>query len=174
MKAINKLSFLFATLVAGASFVACDSANEYEDTMTGNPSWVENYTDSLKINHPESIANSTWTRGSGMKYNAYGEEIQGFVESMNFVSADSVTVKMSEGVTSGTWTDESNTAYLPYYEYTYSEITGKVEVMKMVKDEKGKVSKTVIFTGIVVNGTREVLTVAHYGDTPVQTYLIRK
>ena len=100
--------------------------------------------------------------------------MQGFVESLNFVSADSVAVKMSEGVTAGTWVDESNTEALPYYEYTYSEITGRVEILKRIVDDKGKVSKSAIFTGVAVNGKREVLTIAHFGDTPVQSYLVRQ
>jgi len=169
MKNINKL-FCMVSMTAALCFAAsCDDANEYADTNTDNPSWG----DSENASHPESIANSVWERGSGMKYNAYGEEVQGFVESMSF-ETDSVVVKMSEGVTSGTWTDESNTASTPKYEYAYSNVTGKVEVMKMTKDEKGKVSKSVIFTGIAVSGKKEVLTVVHFSDTPQQTYLVRK
>jgi len=161
-------------LVLGICFTACSDANEYGDTNTQNPSWVEKYTDSLAISHPETLANSTWVRGSGLKYNAYGQEIQGFVESLNFVSADSVKVKMSEGVTAGTWVDESNTENTPLYEYTYSDKTGKIEIMKRTVDEKGKVSKTAIFTGIAVSEKQEVITIAHFGDTPVQTYLVRQ
>ena len=135
---------------------------------------MDNYTDSLSIPHPESLASTRWVRGSGIKKNAYGQEIQGFVESLNFVSADSVAVKMSEGVTAGTWVDESNTDATPYYEYTYAANTGKIEILKRVIDDKGKVSKSAIFTGVAVSGSREVITIAHFGDTPVQSYLIKQ
>ena len=90
------------TLLMGVCLTACSDANEYEDAFTDNPSWVNGYTDSLKISHPETMANTQWVRGSGLKINAYGEEVQGFVESLNFVSADSVSVKMSQGATEGT------------------------------------------------------------------------
>ena len=155
-------------------FTSCGDANEYEDTYTDNPSWVNGYNDSLKIAHPETVANTKWVRGTGLKKNAYGEEVQGFVESLDFVSTDSVVVKMSQGATQGVWVNESNTEKTPYYEYTYSNITGRVEILKMTKDDKGKVSKTTIFTGVAVQGKREVLTIAHYGDTPVQSYLVRQ
>lgn len=158
----------------GVLLTSCDDANEYEDARTDNPSWVDGYTDTLSISHPESLAGTTWLRGSGMKTNAYGEEIQGFVERLTFVSSDSVSVKMSQGVTEGTWVDESNTDFLPYYEYTYSNITGKVEILKRIVDDKGKVSKSPIFTGVAVSGKQLVLTIAHYGDTPVQTYLVKQ
>lgn len=164
-----------AALFMGAAIAtSCGDANEFEDTNTDNPSWVDNYNDSLTIPHPESLANTKWVRGTGLKKNAYGEDVQGFVESLNFVSADSVAVKMSQGTTTGTWVDESNTEYLPYYEYTYSSTTGKVEILKRVEDDKGKVSKTAIFTGVAVSGKKEVLTIAHFGDTPVQSYLVKE
>ena len=153
---------------------SCSDANEYEDFNGDNPSWVAGYNDTLKIAHPETVANTVWVRGTGLKTNAYGEEIQGFVESISFVSADSVAVKMSEGKTPGTWVDESNTESLPYYEYTYSNTTGRIEILKRVTDDKGKVSKSAIFTGVAVSGKKEVITIAHFGDTPVQTYLVRQ
>ena len=156
------------------ALASCSDANEYEDTNTANPSWVDGYTDSLNIPHPETIAGTRWVRASGMKTNAFGQEVQGFVESVNFVSADSAAVKMSQGVTEGTWVDESNTDHLPYYEYTYSNVTGKVEILKLTKNDKGAVTKSAIFTGIAVSGSREVLTLAHFGDTPVQTYLVKQ
>ena len=81
---------------------------------------------------------------------------------------------MSEGTTSGTWVDESNTEFLPYYEYTYSETTGSFEILKRVVDDRGAVSKSAIFTGVAVSGSREVITVAHFGDTPVQSYLVKQ
>lgn len=161
-------------VLMGVGLASCSDVNEYEDSDTSNPSWVDNYTDSLGISHPESIANTMWVRGTGIKKNVYGEEIQGFVESLNFVSEDSVAVKMSQGATAGTWVDESNTDKVPYYEYTYSNTTGRMEILKRVVDDKGKVSKSPIFIGIAVNGKREILTVAHFGDTPVQSYLVRK
>lgn len=156
------------------ALASCSDANEYEDTNTANPSWVDGYTDSLNIPHPETIAGTRWVRASGIKTNAFGQEVQGFVESVNFVSADSAAVKMSQGVTEGTWVDESNTDRLPYYEYTYSNVTGKVEILKLTKNDKGAVTKSAIFTGIAVIGNREVLTLAHFGDTPVQTYLVKQ
>jgi len=155
--------------------VSCGDANEYEDANTDNPSWVNNYTDSLQIAHPESLAGTRWTRATGMKLNAFGQEVQGFVESLNFTTADSVSVKMSQGTTQGTWTDESNTDALPYYKYNYSATTGRVEILKLVRDEKGNISPSAVFVGIAVSGGKqgEVLTITHFGDTPVQTYLVK-
>lgn len=158
-----------AALLMGVSMTSCSDANEYEDANTNNPSWASD-----SVTHPESLANTEWVRGSGMKYNAYGQEIQGFVESLNFVSADSVAVKMSQGVTVGTWVDDSNSEATPLYEYVYSNSTGRIQILKRVVDDKGKVSKPEIFTGIAVNGTKEVITITHYGDTPVQTYMVKK
>jgi hypothetical protein len=156
------------------SLSSCSDANEYEDAFTDNPSWVEGYTDSLKIAHPESLASTTWVRGSGLKTNAYGQEVQGFVESLNFVSADSVCVKMSQGTTEGTWTDESNTEKTPLYEYKYNNATGTVDILKRVVNDKGAVTKQTIFQGIAVNGKQTVMTVVHYGDSPIQTYLVKQ
>jgi len=180
MKAFYKSVLLIASLLLGVSMASCSDANEYEDAMADNPSWVENYTDSLQISHPESIANTKWTRGSGLKTNVYGDEIQGFVESLDFFCADSVVVKMSAPTIPAsvdksviTWVDDSNTDAVPCYEYSYSNVTGKIDILKMVKDEKGKVSKSTIFTAVVTSGTQEVLTICHFGDTPVQTYLVR-
>lgn len=181
MKSFYKSVLAIIVAAAGLCTVSCSDANEYEDAMTNNPSWVDNYTDSLQISHPASIANTQWVRGAGIKHNVYGDEVQGFVESLDFFCADSVVVKMSEPTIPATmdksvisWVDDSNTASTPSYEYKYSEITGKIEILKMVKDDKGKVSKSTIFTAIVVSGKQEVLTIAHFGDTPVQTYLVRK
>ena len=167
MNTIKKSIFAVFAVVAGLSLTtACSDANEYENANTNNPAWSGS--------HPEDLTGTKWVRGSGIKFNAYGQEIQGFVESLNFVKADSVAVKMSQGVTEGTWVDESNTANLPYYEYTYSTNTGKLEILKRVVDDKGKVSKTAIFTGVAVSGTSEVITLSHFGDTPVQTYLVKQ
>ena len=163
-----------AALLMGVAVASCSDANEYEDTNTANPTWVKGYTDSLKIAHPETVAGTRWVRASGLKTNAFGQEVQGFVESVSFVSADSASVKMSKGVTEGTWVDESNNDALPYYEYTYSNVTGKVEILKQTKNDKGAITKSAIFTGIVVSGDREVLTLAHFGDTPGQTYLVKQ
>lgn len=151
--------------------MACEDANEFKDTNTDNPSFADDWENAT---HPESIANTQWVRGTGIKKNAYGQEIQGFVESMDFYREDSVIVKMSEGTTSGTWVDDSNTEACPRYEYIYTESTGKIEVKKEVKDDKGKVSKTTLFTGVAVTGKKDVITIAHFGDTPTQTYLVRK
>lgn len=165
MKTMKYTSLLFAALLAGACCISCDDACEYEDTKTSNPTFG--------TEHPESLANTFWVR-TGIKKNAYGEEVQGFVESMDFITADSVIVKMSEGATAGTWTDDSNTDKVPAYEYTYSDVTGKLEVLKTIVDEKGKVSKSSLFTGIANSGKKNVLTIAHYGDTPVQSYLVKQ
>ncbi len=167
-----KLSIVtFVAILTGFCYTSCSDANEYEDTNTTNPTWAEDYQNAT---HPESLANTTWLRGTGFKKNAFGEEIQGFVESLVFVSADSVEVKMSEGTTAGTWKDESNTEKMPRYEYTYSNVNGKFEILKSAKDDKGKVSKTAIFMGTAVSGKKEMITIAHYGDIPVQTYLLKQ
>jgi hypothetical protein len=54
--------------------------------------------------------------------------------------------------------------------------TGSLKVLDLVEDEKGNISKVAIFTGVAVSGTKygDMLTVVHYGDTPAQTYLVRK
>lgn len=175
MKTIKKSIFAALAVVAGISLTtACSDANEYEDTETLNPSWVNNYTDSLVISHPETLANTQWVRGTGLKKNAFGEEVQGYVESLNFITEDSVSVKMSQGATEGTWTDESNNERQPFYEYTYAANTGRLEILKLVRDDKGNISKSAVFVGIAVSGKREVITLAHFGDTPVQTYLVRQ
>lgn len=169
MKKFKITMMAAVALLMGVSMVSCSDANEYEDTNTDNPSWANG-----TVTHPETVANTKWVRGTGLKVNAYGQEIQGFVESLDFVTADSVAVKMSQGTTDGTWVDESNTEENPYYEYKYSEKSGKVQILKRVVDDKGKVSKTEIFTGIAVVGNKQVMTVTHYGDTPVQTYLVKQ
>ena len=175
MKTFKKSIFAALAVVAGISLTtACGDANEYEDAFTDNPSWVEGYTDSLQIAHPESLANTRWVRGSGLKTNAYGVEVQGFVESLNFVSADSVSVKMSQGATEGTWVDESNNERTPLYEYKYNSKTGSMEILKRVVNDKGAVTKQTIFQGIAVDGKQTVLTVVHYGDSPIQTYLVKQ
>ena len=174
MKKIFSISTVIGYCLLAIGLTSCGDANEYEDAYTDNPSWVTNYNDSLKIAHPQTLANTNWVRGTGLKKNVYGEEIQGFVERLNFVSEDSVAVKMSEGTTAGTWVDESNNETLPYYEYSYTSTTGKIEILKRVEDDKGKVSKSAIFTGVAVSGTKEVITIAHFGDTPVQTYLMKQ
>ena len=161
-------------LTAGLTIASCSDANEYEDARTDNPSWVNGYNDSLHIAHPETLVNTSWVRGTGIKKNAYGQEVQGFVESLNFVSSDSVSVKMSQGATEGIWVDDSNTESVPLYEYKYSETTGTIDILKRVVNDKGAVSKTTIFTGVAVSGTQEVITIVHYGDTPVQTYLVKQ
>ena len=174
MKIFRNMMIAMVALTAGLTIASCGDANEYEDARTDNPSWVNGYNDTLKIAHPETLANTIWVRGTGIKKNAYGEDVQGFVESLNFVSADSVSVKMSQGVTEGTWTDESNTEKTPLYEYKYSNVTGTVEILKRVVNDKGAVTKSTIFTGVAVEGKQTMLTIVHYGDTPVQTYLVKQ
>ena len=166
--------FSFLLPLTSYLFASCSDANEYEDAYTNNPSWVDGYTDSLKIAHPETLASTRWVRGTGLKTNAFGEEVQGFVESVNFVSADSVSVKMSQGATEGTWTDESNNEKTPLYEYKYNSVTGTVDILKRVVNDKGAVTKQTIFQGIAVEGKQTVLTIVHYGDSPIQTYLIKQ
>ena len=156
-----------AALFMGAAIASCTDANEFEDTNTDNPSWSN-------ASHPETLANTQYVRANGIKVSAFGDEIQGFVESLNFVSADSVAVKMSEGATQGTWTDESNTEKVPLYEYTYNTSDGKIQINKRVVDDKGKVSKTVIFTGSAISADKEIISIVHYGDTPAQTYLVKQ
>lgn len=156
-----------AALIMGAAIASCSDANEFEDTNTDNPSWAD-------AAHPESLAGTKYVRAAGMKYNAQGQEIQGFVESVEFVSADSVKVKMSQGATEGVWVDDSNTEKMPLYYYTYSTTTGTVSIIKMVKDDKGKVSPSNLFMGTVVSGKKELITLVHFGDTPVQTYLVKQ
>lgn len=175
MNTFKKSIIAALAVVAGISLTtACSEANEYEDASTDNPSWVNGYNDTLSIAHPETLANTKWVRATGLKTSAFGNEVQGYVESLNFTTADSVSVKMSQGTTEGTWTDESNTEKQPYYEYTYSATTGRLEIMKLVRDEKNNISKSAVFVGIAVSGTKEVITIAHFGDTPVQTYLVKQ
>ena len=176
MKIFSKTTVIGLCLLAfGAiSFTSCDDANEYDDANTDNPSWVTGYTDSLKITHPQSLAGTRWVRGTGLKKNAYGQEVQGFVESLNFVSADSVSVKMSQGTTEGTWTDESNTEATPLYEYKYNNTTGALEILKRVVNDKGAVTKQTIFQGVASDGKQTVLTIVHFGDSPIQTYLVKQ
>lgn len=157
-------------LLMGLSIASCSDANEYEDANTNNPA----FTVADSVAHPASLSNTRYVRASGMKTNVYGEEIQGFVESLDFVSADSVTVKMSQGATEGTWVDDSNTDRVPLYEYTYSESTGKLEILKRVEDDNHRVSKTVIFSGMANTGTQDIITIVHFDDTPSQTYLVKQ
>ena len=124
--------------------------------------------------HPESLDGTKWLRADGRKYSAFGQQVQGFVESLDFARPDSVAVKMSQGTTEGTWTDESNTEKTPLYEYKYNSATGSVEIVKLVKNDKGAVTKPVIFQGVAVEGKQTVLTIVHYGDSPIQTYLVKQ
>lgn len=167
---------MMAVLVTlmGASLASCSKANEYEDTNTNNPSWLNSYSSKQEISHPDALTGTLWERTSGIKTNAFGEDVQGFVESLNFVKADSVIVKMSQGATEGTWVDESNTEAIPMYEYTYSDKTGRFEILKVVKDDKGNKSNSKILIGVAVKGQQEGITVVHYGDTPNQTYLTKQ
>ena len=188
MKLISKTILLSGLFLAAFAFASCDNDVDFEDTNTNNPSFVPNYNDSTEVVHPESLANTSWTRGTGIKKNVFGQDIEGYVESLTFEN-DSVVVKMSEPASvaqltgtakdSYTWTDDSNNDATPKYEYTYSNVTGRLEILKMVKNDKGAVSKSAIFTGIVVSGTLEgkaldVITLSHFGDTPSQTYLVKQ
>jgi len=171
----NKALALATAIFAVAGLAACADANEYKDAYTANPSWIsETWTDSTAVSHPESLTGTTWVRGTGLKYNAFGQDVQGYVQYLDF-ETDTVTVTMNEpdGIASlgfdVTWVDETGT-----YEYTYSNVTGKVDILKTVVDEKGKVSKSTIFSGIVVIGTKTVMTISHFGDTPTQTYLVQQ
>lgn len=170
MNILRNSMIAMAALTMGLAIASCEDANEYEDARTDNPSWVKNYNDSMLISHPDSLAQTKWVRKAGLKTNAFGEDVQGFVESLEFVSADSVKVIMSQGATEGTFTDDSNTEALPLYEYSYNANNGRVEILKRV-DNNGKVTKNSIFMGTAVIGTQNVLTIVHYGDTPAQTYL---
>lgn len=171
MKLFNKSLLAGAAFLVAVGFVACDDANEFEDVRTDNPSWAGKYNDSLDIAHPDSLAQQSWVRGEGIKFNAFGEEVQGYVESMEF-TADSVTVKMSVGTTEGDMgADDSGT-----YKYEYISETGTLNVLKSIKDDRGNWSDVALFVGVAVSGTKygDMLTVVHYGDTPAQTYLVRK
>lgn len=163
MKTFRNITMAAVALLMGISFTACSDANEYKDANTTNPSFSNS--------HPESVVNTKWVRGSGIKFNSKGQEIQGFVESIEFISEAEAVVKMSQGVTEGTWLDESNTEANPTYKYTYSNTTGNIEIKKTVKDDKGKVSDVEVFKGVT---TDNILTIAHYGDVPVQTYLVKQ
>ena len=169
-----KLSIISVmALFAGVCLTSCTDANEYKDANTNNKSWIENYTDSAKVPHPETLAGTKWVRAAAVKQNAYGQEVQGFVESLDFVKEDSVSVKMSQGTTEGTWVDESNTEKLPLYEYSYSTATGRIQILQRTEN-KGKVTKKAIFIGVAVSGQPETITIVHYGDTPAQTYLVKQ
>lgn len=174
MTTFKKSIFAALAVVAGIGLTtACSEANEYEHSDTNNMSWVSNYNDSTAVPHPETLANTRWVRGSGIKTNAYGQDVQGFVESLSFVSADSVAVKMSQGATQGTWVDDSNTEALPLYEYSYSTSTGRIQILQRTEN-KGTVTKKAIFIGVAVSGSQETITIVHYGDTPAQTYLVKQ
>lgn len=167
---IMKHSILAAVaLLMGMGLVSCSDANEFTDTATDNPSFG--------TEHPATLASTNWVRGTGIKTNVYGQDIQGFVESLTFVSEDSVQVKMSEPDyvdETATWVDESNNEATPLYEYTYSDVTGKIEILKRITDDKGKVSKSAIFTGVANTGARDIITIDHYGDKPNTTYLVKR
>ncbi len=165
-KFISKITMMGCCLALLATAAACSDANEYEDAVTDNPAWSDA--------HPTSLASTKYVRGTGMKKNVYGVEVQGFIESLDFVSADSVQVKMSQGATEGTWVDDSNTERLPLYEYTYNEASGKIEILKRTVDDNKRVSKSVIFSGVAVTADKDIITMMHFGDTPMQTYLVKQ
>ena len=173
---IFRMTLIAATaLLFGAGLASsCSDANEYEDANTNNPSWVNGYNDTLKVAHPESLDGTKWLRADGRKYSAFGQQVQGFVESLDFARPDSVAVKMSQGTTEGTWTDESNTEATPLYEYKYNNTTGALEILKRVVNDKGAVTKQTIFQGVASDGKQTVLTIVHFGDSPIQTYLVKQ
>lgn len=168
-----------AALTMGLTIASCGDANDFEDAYTNNPSWVSGYTDDASVSHPESLSGTLWTRGTGLKLNAYGQDVQGFVESIEFVNETECVVKMSKmesSASSETWVyvDESNNEETPTYEYTYSDASGAISIIRNVENDKGAISKVTIFSGVAVSGTQEVITIVHYGDTPVQTYLVKQ
>ena len=168
MKLFNKSLLACAALLLSLGFVACEDANKFENSRTDNPAFGET--------HPDSLALQVWVRGEGIKFNAYGKEVQGYVESMDFYTKDSVVVTMSKGKTDGTMgADDSNSRKNPY-EYTYVKETGTLKILKEVKDDKGNISKIELFSGVAVSDVKygAILTVVHYGDIPAQTYLVRK
>lgn len=160
---ISALVFLFVFCV-----ISCGDVNEYADTNTDNPSFGS----PEGTLHPETLEGAKYVRAHGIKFNAAeGKEVQGFVESVEFTSADSVKVFMSEGTTSGTWIDDSNDKFQPHYYYTYSSTTGRIDIKKRIVDDKGAVSLNTIFMGTAITGTEELITIVHFGDIPSQTYL---
>lgn len=149
-------------LLAGFSIVSCEDANEYEDTQTASPTWSDV--------HPDSLAGTKYVRASGIKTNVYGEDVQGFVESLEFVTADSVVVKMSEDAT----VDDSNTERVPYHVYEYNSLNGKFTIKRRNVDDNKKVTFVEIFMGTAISDDKEYIVVTHFDDTPAQTYLVRQ
>lgn len=175
MKLFKKLIPAGAAALLAVGFAACEDACDYDDVRTDNPSWVKDYTDTLTIAHPDSLTGWVWVRGEGIKYNAYGEEIQGYVESIEFFSKDSCIVTQSQGTTAGTMgADDTNTRENPY-KYYYTNVTGTLNIVKTVTNDKGILSEVTLISGTAVSGTKygDLLTVCHFGDTPAQTYLVR-
>ena len=162
MKIFSKSIVAAMVLLAGISIVSCEDANEYEDARTGNPTWSDV--------HPDSLTGTKYVRASGIKTNVYGEDIQGFVESLDFVTEDSVAVKMSEGAS----VDDSNTEKVPYYGYEYNALNGSFTIKKRYIDDNKKVTFVEIFKGSAISDDKEYIVIAHFGDTPVQTYLVRQ
>lgn len=168
MKALKKSIFAFAAILMGVCMTACSDANEYGDANTTNPSMGDS--------HPESIENSTWVRAQGAKFNAYGEEIQGYVDTLKFISDTEVIVSMSEGKIPESMkptkqmVDDSNNESNPTYEYTYNNINGEIDIQKVTVNSKGAVSKTTLFLGVAAG---KYVVVSHFGDTPSQSYLVQ-
>jgi hypothetical protein len=158
----------------GIGLTSCGDANEYKDYNDSNLSWTGGFQGKENTPHPEELTGTTWVRAAGMKTNAYGEEVQGFVESLNFLDNNTVVVKMSQGKTAGTWVDDSNNEDVPTYVYSYNSTTGTFEILKRMKDEKGNWTTAKILIGVAVSGNPDGITVVHYGDVPVQTYLVKQ
>lgn len=169
MKTLKKSILVFAAIFMGVCFAACTDANEYEDTDTSNPTMGDS--------HPETIESSTWVRAQGVKFNAYGEEIQGYVDTLKFISDTEVIVSMSEGKIPESMkptkqmVDDSNDESNPTYEYTYNNNNGEINIQKVTVNSKGAVSKTTLFLGVA---SGNYVVVSHFGDTPSQSYLVRK
>ncbi len=177
MKILKNIVPAFLALLATTAFVACNDANEYEDTNTDPYSAVTNYNDSLTIAHPETLSGTTWQRTNGINVNVYGENVQGYIESVQFIDDTYCVVTMSEPEdipssisNSATWLDETTTEDAPY-EYAYSNVTGSVDIYSYVEDSKGNKSRTNIISGVAVNGNQTILSLSHFGDVPQTSYL---
>jgi len=183
MKIFKKSVLAILAVSLAATFTACSDANEYGDANTSNPSWG--------INHPASISGSVWNRTAGLKKNAYGQDVMGYVASVDFYMADSCIVAMSDKDANGktintdangnaifptsVWVDDSNNESLPRYNYEYNETSGALSIFKVTYDSKNKATKTVVFTGVVSESNgKTVMTIFHASDTPSQTYLTKK
>lgn len=183
MKTFKKSVLAIFAVAVAAVFTACSDANEYGDSNTTNPTWGSE--------HPASISGSVWNRTAGLKTNAYGQDVMGYVASVDFYREDSCIVAMSDKDANGNkintdaqgkdlfstavWVDDSNSESLPRYSYEYNETSGALSIFKVTYDSKNKATKTVVFTGVVAESNgKAVMTISHTSDTPSQTYLVKK